>query len=67
MVSETKDPAKVAAGKAGMAARWGVPRRVHLGDFGPDERLAILAAIEARRAAKAARREAERDPNPEAA
>lgn len=54
-VSIPKDPVKVAAGKAGVAARWGVPRRVHLGDFDADERAAILAAIEAKRAAKAAR------------
>lgn len=50
-----KNPAKVAAGRAGMAARWGPPRRVRLDDFDPDERLAILAAIEAKRAAKRAR------------
>jgi len=41
-----------------MAARWGVPRRVRLDDFDSDERAAILAAIEAKRAAKAAREKA---------
>ena len=52
---DAKDPVRVAQGKAGMLARWGVPRRVRLDDFDADERAAILAAIEARRQAKAAR------------
>jgi hypothetical protein len=55
LVSETKDPVKSAAGKAGMLSRWGVPRRVRLDDFSSDERAAILAAIEAKRAAKSRR------------
>lgn len=58
-VSDSKDPVKVAAGAAGATARWGIRRRVRLDDFDPDERAAILAAIEAKRAAKAARAEAE--------
>jgi hypothetical protein len=52
----TKDPVLVAAGHRGALARWGPPRRVRLDDFDPDERAAILAAIEAKRAAKAAKR-----------
>jgi hypothetical protein len=65
LVSGTKDLVKVAAGKASAAVRWGVPRTARLDDFSADERAAIHAAIEARRAAKAAR--AERDPTTEAA
>jgi hypothetical protein len=57
--SPPKDPVKVAAGVAGAAARWGVPVRVRLDDFDPDERAAIHAAIAAKRAAKAVRAERE--------
>jgi hypothetical protein len=64
-MQSVKNPVKVAAGKAGMVARWGVPRRVRLDDFTPDERAAILAGIDAKRAAKRVR--AERESNPEAA
>jgi len=50
-----KNPTKVRAGACGAAIRWGPPRRVRLDDFDADERAAILAAIEAKRAAKAAK------------
>lgn len=53
--SRPKDPAKVAAGFAGSLSRWGVRRVVRLDEFDADERAAIAAAIEARRAAKRAR------------
>lgn len=49
-----KDPARIALGKAGMLARWGIPRVARLDDFEPDERAAILASIEARRVARKA-------------
>lgn len=42
----------MALGKAGMLARWGVPRTARLDGFDPDERAAILASIEARRLAR---------------
>lgn len=58
-----KDPTLSAAGKRGALKRWGPPIRVRLDDFDAPERAAILAAIDAKRAAK--RRIAER--NPEAA
>ncbi len=48
-----KDPVKVAAGKAGAAARWGVPRRLQLGDLTPDQRRLVLALVEAQRAVNA--------------
>ena len=53
------------AGKRGAEARWGPRIHVRLDDFDADERAAILAAIDAKRAAKAAR--AERESTPEAA
>jgi hypothetical protein len=52
-----KDPVLSEAGRRGAAKRWGPPIRVRLDDFAPDERAAIVAAIEAKRAAKAARNE----------
>ena len=52
--TEAKDPVKSRAGKAGMLARWGTPRIVRLDDFPPEERAAIIAAIDARRAARKA-------------
>jgi len=56
LVSTTrKNPAKVAAGYAAAAKRWGVFRFADISDFPPDERAAIHAAIEARRAARQAR------------
>jgi hypothetical protein len=51
----TKDATKVAAGLAGAAARWGIAKHVRLDGFDADERVAILAAIDAKRAAKTAR------------
>ncbi len=54
-LAPNKDPVKAAAGRAGMFSRYGVPRRVQLNDFDADERAAIIASIEAKRAAKLAR------------
>lgn len=51
-------------GMLGARSRWGERRIARLDDFDPDERAAILAAIEAKRAAKTARAERE---SPEAA
>lgn len=45
-------------GRLGAEKRWGPPRVLRLDDFDPDERVAILAAIDAKRAAKAAREKA---------
>lgn len=66
MLSDSKDPAKVAAGQAGATARWGVPRVARLDDFDSDERAAILAAIDAKRAARAGRLELQTRSRPEA-
>lgn len=65
--SVSKDPVLVEAGRRGALKRWGPPIRVRLDDFDADEREAILAAIEAKRAAKAARAEASREDPPSAA
>ena len=62
MVSTSKDPAKVAAGKAGAVARWGAPRRLQLGDLTPDQRRLVLALVEAAREANAVRQAAESAP-----
>lgn len=45
-------------GRRGAVSRWGPPRVVRLDDFDPEERLAIIAAVDARRAAKAAHQKA---------
>ena len=48
MVSDSrKDPRKVAAGRAGMRARWGEPRRLRLDSLDPITRRAILAIVAA--------------------
>lgn len=49
-----KNPAKVAAGRAGALKRWGPPRVVRLDELTPDQRRLVLAMIEAARAGKAA-------------
>jgi hypothetical protein len=50
LLSVPKNPAKVAAGKAGMRARWGAePRIVRLDDLNPPQRRLVLALIEAAR------------------
>lgn len=52
-----KDPRKVAAGKAGMRARWGTePRVVRLDTLTESQRRLVLALV------NAARQEAARDP-----
>jgi hypothetical protein len=53
-VSTVKNPAKVAAGRAAMRARWGPPRTARLDGLHPAVRTAVLALI-------AAAEEAERD------
>jgi hypothetical protein len=54
--STGKSAVIVEAGRRGALRRWGPgPRAVRLDEFDADERTAILAAIDARRAAKAAR------------
>jgi hypothetical protein len=50
----SKDPQKVAAGRAGMRARWGPPRRLNLRDLTPAQRELVLALVEAHRIANAA-------------
>jgi hypothetical protein len=51
LVSTTKDPRKVAAGKAGMRARWGPdPRIVRLDTLPAAHRAAILAYLAVARA-----------------
>lgn len=62
MPTVTKDPAKVAAGKAGMRARWGADPRTpplvaHLDELSAPARRLILVMIQA-----AARAEAKRAP-----
>ena len=42
-----KDPRLVAAGKAGMLARWGVPRRVRLDNLTDAQRRAVLTLVAA--------------------
>jgi hypothetical protein len=53
----TKDPAKVAAGRAGAVRRWGQPgsqppRLVKIGDLTPPQRRLVLALIAAARQEK---------------
>lgn len=51
----TKDPKKVAAGKAGMRSRWGdEPRRVRLDDLTAPQRRLVLALVAAAREEAAA-------------
>lgn len=47
MVSETKDPTKVAAGLIGARTRWGAPRLVRLDQLAPPVANAILALVRA--------------------
>jgi len=55
MVEAVKDPRKVRAGKAGSRARWGEHGRiVRLDNLAAPVRAAVVALIEADRAAKAA-------------
>jgi hypothetical protein len=51
LVSTTKDPAKVAAGKAGMRARWGPPRVVRLDSLTSEQRRLVVALVEAAKSA----------------
>ena len=53
MSKTTLTPSEI--GRKAAEARWGPPRRVNLADLDPDERLAVLAVVAARRAAKARR------------
>lgn len=53
-ISPPKNPRLVDAGREGARRRWGVPRVIRLDDFDSDERAAIVAAIEAKRAARRA-------------
>lgn len=67
-----KDPAKVRAGSIGGRTRWAGHARkmVRLDDLTAPQRRLVLALVEAAKNEadqNAARREAERDPNPEAA
>lgn len=48
-----KDPAAVARGKAGMAARWGALRHVKLAELDPNVAAAIRALVAADEAARA--------------
>jgi hypothetical protein len=52
--SHVKDPRLVAAGKAGMLARWGPARVVRLDELRPEYRRLILAMVEAAKAAAVA-------------
>jgi hypothetical protein len=52
-----KNPRLVAAGKAGMRARWGPPRIVRLDTLEPPYRRLILAMVEAAKAAPPAGQE----------
>lgn len=46
-----KDPRKVAAGKAGMRARWGAePRVVRLDELTPPQRRLVVALVDAAKA-----------------
>lgn len=49
MVSLDKDPAKVRAGRAGMAKRWGPPRIIRLDDLAPEQRAFIAELVEVAR------------------
>lgn len=51
-LAPAKDPKKVKAGQAGMRSRWGPPRIVRLDTLEPPVRMAILALVDADRAAK---------------
>ncbi len=62
-VLDSKDPRKVAAGHAGVRARWGPPRRLNIGDLTGPQREVVLGLIEAQRIANAAVR---RDDGPDA-
>lgn len=55
MVEAVKDPAKVRAGKAGSASRWGPKRIVRLSEVDPTVAAAIRALVEADRRAKEVR------------
>lgn len=59
MVSESsKDPRRVAAGKAGMRARWGEqPRIVRLDDLTMEQRRLVVALVEAAKSPAAAAHE----------
>jgi hypothetical protein len=48
-----KNPAKVAAGRAGAASRWGPPRVVRIDQLTPEQRRLVVALIEAAKAGKA--------------
>ncbi|MGA2512800.1 MAG: hypothetical protein ABSG37_04185 [Candidatus Limnocylindrales bacterium] len=52
MITETKDPAKVRAGRLGAEARFGVPRHVDLRDLPASQRRLVLAFVDLARAAK---------------
>ena len=57
-VGRAKNPRHVAAGKAGMRARWGPPRVLRLDALDPVTRDIVTAIVEARRhAAEAATRD----------
>lgn len=56
-VSPGKSTVFVEAGRRGARNRWGPQRIIRLDEFPPDERAAILAAIEAKRAARKAIRD----------
>lgn len=50
--SDSKDPVKVRAGRAGALARWhGDRRTVRLGDLTAEQRRLVLALVDAARAA----------------
>ncbi len=44
-----KDPAKVRAGKRGMATRWGPARIVRIADLTPSQRRLVVALVAAAR------------------
>lgn len=51
MSTTDKDPRRVAAGKAGMRARWAghAPAVVRIDDLSPEQRRLVLALVEAAR------------------
>ena len=55
-LTRPKDPQRVAAGRAGMARRWGPPRVIRLDDLAPEQRafIAELVAVAKRHARPAA-------------
>jgi hypothetical protein len=54
MVEAVKDPRRVAAGKAGMRARWGEPRIVRLDELTPMQARLVRALVDAAKIEKAA-------------